>query len=174
LLNLGLFWPESGLVVAATAFGLGHFIYAWWPSSPGQSIALSAGLQAKTAIGLVLLGVYLLSPLLFVTSSEKANNHYVSVLRDSGQRTGKYVEFDRAYFFQRDGNAILRAFTGEEFSLLGQADSASGAMSGTISVRGRFVDESIVAVDDLHEHSAGFRDGASKIQVSRSFQAAGA
>ena len=139
------------------------------------------GLRARTAIGLALLAVYLLSPLLFVADSQKANNHYVAVLRDSGQRTGHYVEFDRNYFFRRDGNVILRAFTGEEFLLLGRAN----ADSGTISVRGRFVDESTVEVDDLHEHSAGFRDGASMlglfligvlwlVQVTRPPQGAGA
>jgi hypothetical protein len=117
------------------------------------------GLRTRTAIGLVLLAVYLLSPFLFVADSEKANNHYVAVLRDSGQRTGKYIEFDRSQFFRRDGNVILRLFTGEEFVLLGPVDSASG----TISVRGRFVDESTVEVHDLHEHFAGFRDGASML-----------
>jgi hypothetical protein len=30
-------------------------------------------------------------------------------------------------------------------------------------VRGRFVDESTVEVHDLHEHFAGFRDGASML-----------
>jgi hypothetical protein len=158
LLNLGFFWPESGVILVATAFGLAYFLYAW-RVKPGQSIALSVGLQAKTAIGLALLGVYLLSPFLFFADSQKANNHYVAVLRDNGQRTGKYVEFDRSYFFQRDGNVILKLFTGEEFVLLGRVDSASG----TISVRGRFVDESTVAIHDLHEHSAGFRDGASMV-----------
>jgi hypothetical protein len=158
LLNLGLFWPESVVIFAATAFGLGYFVYAW-RVKPGQSIALSMGLRARTAIGLALLAVFLLLPLLFVADSEKANNHYVAVLRDSGQRAGKYVEMDRTYFFRRDGNVILRAFTGEEFLLLGQVDSASG----TISVRGRFFDESTVETHDLHEHSAGFRDGASMV-----------
>jgi len=180
LLNFGLFWPESGLIAVATVFGIGYFLYLWW-AKPGQSIALSVGLQARTAIGLALLGVYLLSPLLFVADSEKANNHYVAVLRDSGQRAGKYIEMDRSRFFQRDGSLILRLFTGEEFLLLGRANTDSG----TISVRGRFIDENIVEVHDLHEHSAGFRDGASMVglflvgvlwlvQVTRPPQDAGA
>jgi len=158
LLNFGLFWPESVVIFAATAFGLGYFVYAW-RVKPGQSIALSMGLRARTAIGLALLGVYLLSPLLFVADSEKANNHYVAVLRDSGQRAGKYIEMDRSYFFQRDGDVIVRVLNNEEFVLLGRVEAASG----TISVRGRFVDESTVEVDDLHEHSTGFRDGASMV-----------
>jgi hypothetical protein len=158
LLNLGLFWPESAVILVATAFGLGYFLYAWW-AKPGQSIALSMGLQARTAIGFVLLGVYLLAPLLFVADSEKANNHYMAVLRDRSQRTGKYIEFDRSYSFRRDGNLILRLFTGEEFVLVGTLDAASG----NISVRGRFVDENTVEVHDLQEHSAGFRDGASML-----------
>ena len=158
LLNFGLFWPESVVIFAATAFGLGYFVYAW-RVKPGQSIALSMGLRARTAIGLALLGVYLLSPLLFVADSEKANNHYVAVLRDSGQRAGKYIEMDRSYFFQRDGDVIVRVLNNEEFVLLGRVEAASGA----ISVRGRFVDENIVEVHDSHEHSTGFRDGASMV-----------
>jgi hypothetical protein len=80
-LNVGLFWPDSGVIVAASVFGLGYFLYIWW-SKPGKSIALSFDSGARAAVGCGLLAAYLLLPFLFVADSENANNHYVAVLRD--------------------------------------------------------------------------------------------
>jgi len=158
LQNFGLFWPESVVSYLLTVAGLAYVGWAlrrlWDTAVP----VLELG-GRRVATFAAVLAAYLVLPFAFMGTVEAENNHFVGTLRDRDERTGQYVEFDRNRYLQRDGETLLRTFAGEELALRGE----DLGEPGTVSVRGRFVDEKTVQVTGIHHHAAGFRLAASYV-----------
>ena len=161
LLNFGLWWPESNVVLGATICGALFLFYGWW-RKPGQPVGLAAGLQTNTLVAMGLLAVYFALPFLLMKGPEEANSHFVKTFRQRDQRAGKMVEFDRARVLQRSEATVLRMFTGEELTLL----DTGGSKNGTFSVRGQFVDQNTVEAMEMHEHPPWLRDSASVLGLA--------
>lgn len=72
------------------------------------------------------------------------------------------MEFDRATIVPGTNAGVLRAWSGERFDLTG----LSPPEAGTVSVRGRFLDDRTIEVNALHVHRAGARDIASYLGLT--------
>lgn len=145
-----LYWPESVPSLLLTVAGIGVLVWIW--KKPGARIGLVLrGPQVATSAVLLLL--YLLLPLLLMRQVESADNHFVRTLRQRSERVGRAVELDRVLY--EDGRVGTFAF--ENLAVTGV--DIEGRRR--VSLRGRFVDTSTVAVEELHLHWPFFRDGAS-------------
>lgn len=154
LLNFEIFWPESLLTVLLTLGGVVYVVNSM--RRPGSPVGLSVS-GPRSVSFLVLLAAYYLLPILLISGPEAADNHSVRTLRNAQARPGAFVEFDRnAYSRGRNGD-YLETFAGEELAVRGLTHDRSGS----VSVRGRFVDENTVEILALHAHWRWFRNAAS-------------
>lgn len=158
LWNAGLFWPEAPMTLALTAFGLGYGLWAV-ARRPGPRDAVHWPGARRGAVALGLLALYLALPALLRAGPEAEDNHFVRTLRARESRTGREVEFDRASYVRHESGDRLRFFAGEELALVGPTP----ARSGSVSVRGRFLDPDTLEVLELHDHSGFPRDAAAGV-----------
>lgn len=154
--SFDLFWPESPITYALTAFGLGAVIWLVW-RSPGEDVPLVDGRPARLAVSGGMLAAYFLLPLPLAGDAAGADPHYIQTLRAESERSGRYVEFDRNEYVPRTGPDLYRTFAGEELFL--RSDRPD--LEGTVSLRARFVSRDTLAVIEAHQHRAGFRSWAS-------------
>lgn len=155
LLNFGLFWPEAYPTLLLTALGLVFFLYAWWRIPAAGDDVLRPRGRSLIMCALFFVG-YLLLPLAFLSGPEAADNHSVGTLRATEARPGRAVEFDRIAYEHRGGGDMLHTFAGEDLAVAGLRQERSG----TVSVRGRFLDRRTVLIEDLHWHWPFARDAA--------------
>ncbi len=153
LINYGFYWPNSIPTFVITLSGLGFYIIHWRRATetPPDIVCRPAG---RFAVFPALLLVYLALPFFFTGGPEQTDSHYVQTLRQAGERPGKYVKFDRAYFEDGPDGGMLHVFSGERFHLEG----ADVAQSTKLSVKGRFITEDRIQVSDRHIHPSGIRD----------------
>ncbi len=154
LWNAGLFWPESWIVRALTALGLGVGMLALWREPLGRpAFALTS---RRVAVATLLVLAWAAAPLAFMGAVERSNSHHVATLREVTHRAGRPIELDRPWLDREGTAAGLRLFTGERLRIRGVVEAAPGS----VSVRGRFVEQQAIEVLELHPHAAG-RDLAS-------------
>ena len=156
--NFEWFWPESLPTYALTLLGLGYVGWAW-RKVINESPLLPDLSSRKVLLALGLIGLYLALPMGLLDGPRMENNSYINTLRDTHKRIGHEIEFDRRPYIKMPQKNILRSWTNEEFRILGQGLE----QSGTVSIRGRFLDPSSIQVIEIHEHVWGFRDGSSYI-----------
>jgi hypothetical protein len=163
LLNIGLFWPESPIVLAATGLGLAYGSWVVWSTcrrTPQEARLLQLDPTRLGVVGMVLV-IYMVAPMALRRYPQMADNHYVATLRDRAARAGSYVEFDRRPVVRTEQGVLLRTFAGEHLWLEGDPVKDSGL----VSVRGEFVDENTVAVLQLYQHSPWSREAASYLAL---------
>jgi hypothetical protein len=158
LLNFGLFWPESLPTLALTIFGLAYILFACFQRH-GVPIDIYVGSSARIMAATSLLIVYFLLPIVFLEGPEAADNHSVKVLRATEERSGNYVGFDRNPYIRAESGDRIWSFTGEELLAVGVRPEKSG----TVSARGKFIDETTVELLEIKRHAPYFRDLASVI-----------
>ncbi len=158
LANFGLFWPESLPTYIFTVFGI--FYVVWnWQRAVEMHIKVTCRSAMRRFILIALIAAYFLFPILMVNGPSDADNHYVKTLRTHSGRSGQHIELDRnPYKFHPSGSTI-RTFTGEELSV----DGMRLDYSAPVSVRGDFVAEDKVHVNQYHIHSKWFRDFSSHL-----------
>jgi hypothetical protein len=105
--------------------------------------------------------IYVVLPLGLMSGPVNTDNHYLATLQDVDARPGKPIEMDRRPVFEANGAWRIETYAGEIVDLV-NFDPPS---EGTYSIRGRFVSESLVAVQDWHLHG-GLRDIASVAGLS--------
>lgn len=156
LLNFELFWPESLVTHALTALGLGYTVWiAWsWRGATPFEVRPLLVTPARAGLAGAVLAVYLAAPLGLMRYPEAANNHFIATLRDRDERTGSYVEFDRAELLATESGQRLVTYAREELALVG----TGLADSRRVSLRARFIDADSVVVFDAHRHSLWGRD----------------
>jgi hypothetical protein len=161
LLNFGLFWPDEMPTVLLTVLGLGCFAYAWRRAAPWARDPVVPG-AGRLALAGVLILVYALLPLALRSGPEAADNHAVRTLREVAARPGRTLELDRAFYERRGGAGVVITYAGEELAVQGPQQDRSG----TVSIRGRFVDERTILVTEMHAHWPLARDLANYVGLA--------
>ena len=156
MLNFGLFWPESIPNYLLTIFGLRVFLRFAGPTF-GKPVVLMLRKRRRVLLALAFLLAWAITPLVFLTGPENQDNHFVRTLRATELREGRAIELDRAEYFVEGGREYVRTYTGEKLAVIGQ----TLGHSGTVSVRGTFVDAQTIRIHERHEHSGAWRDWAS-------------
>ena len=159
-LNFELFWPESLPTYLLTLLGLGYVGWVW------KSVIIESPLlpnlsSHKVILAIGFVGLYFLLPIGLLNGPLMENNHYIKTLQDKNTRVGHEIEFDRNSYAKMPQKNILQSWTNEEFQILGQGLD----QSGSVSLRGRFLDPSRIQLIEIHEHVRGFRDGSSYIAL---------
>lgn len=156
LLDFGFFWPESWPTYLITLFSLGYVIFYWRKAVEDVPDLKIRSVKYHSFYLLVLFSYFIL-PLALLQGPQNADNHFVQTLRNYQSRSGKHIEFDRRTIFSKDGNLFLKTFANEKIRIIGK-DLPS---SGTVSIKGKFIDNNTIQVSQFHIHSVLFRDGAS-------------
>ena len=151
-LNFGLFWPENPVTHVMTVLGLAVFIYWWWRIPPAPLDLVLPSVRRLALIGLALLA-YVGLPLVLLSEPEAIDNHSVRTLRQTEDRPGRPVAFDRNTYRTGDGGYLL-TFAGERL----RVEGVTPDRAGTVSLRGRFLDPQTVQILELHQHWPLARD----------------
>jgi len=161
LTNFGLFWPESPVTVFLTLLGPAVLLY-WYLHPSAAAVGLSFESRGRVIAASLLLVAYFALPLPLMHGAYAADNHSVRTLSEPGDRSGRAVEFDRNRLIADDDHETLVTFAGESLRLAGAPD----VPSGTVSIRGRFVDDRTVAVAEFHRHADALRDWGSYVGLA--------
>ena len=135
LLHFGFFWPESWPTYLITLFSLGYVIF-YWRKAVEEIPDLKIRSVKYHSFYLLVLFSYFILPLALLQGPQNADNHFVQTLRNYQSRSGKHIE---------------------KIRIIGK-DLPS---SGTVSIKGKFIDNNTIQVSQFHIHSVLFRDGAS-------------
>jgi len=159
LTSYNIFWPESFGTYFITLAGLVYFILNWKNPkllSPDFDFSVK-----RVILGSTILLIYFILPIFFMSSVKNADNHFLNTLANIDTRVGKYVEMDRkAVAFNKETNSYWsESFNNELIELKGLKNIKSSALS----IRGIFITNDLVEVEEFHENWAIFRDGASYI-----------
>ncbi|MGH0028180.1 MAG: hypothetical protein ACQGVC_00185 [Myxococcota bacterium] len=155
LLHFDWYTPEGWPTLLLTGLGAGAFLWLW-REPPASPFRVSPG-RLAVAGGLLL--AWLLLPLALLAGPESSDAHSTTTLRDRGERPGRSVDFDRNRYVRGPRGHVLHTFAGESITLV---DAPLGD-AGLVSVHGRFLDETTVAVLRAREHPPGLRDAASGV-----------
>lgn len=155
LLRFDLFWPESLGTYLLTAVGILYFIFNL-PKTIQPNCQEFKFTLMTISMSAVLLLIWLILPIMYMQSVYSADNHYISTLKDSNNRTGKEIEIDRNKVVHVDGGIKLKTSYGELISL----ESIEARKGARISLQGKFINENKIHVDSFHVHS-NFRNYAS-------------
>ena len=157
LLRFDLFGPESRVFDFLTIAGLCYFFVML-----RIGIAVPPRLSSSRLRGLggiVLVMLYFLLPFLGIQAARKADNHYVATLESKDGREGKALELDRARYENREDGPVLVTFAGEAL----RTEELELGNGDRVSIRGRFVTNDMVEVDEYYRSMSGMRDLASYI-----------
>lgn len=152
-LHFGIFWPEHILWRLLTIGGVFTILY-YWITRKDIELSHPVFSRKRVATAVFFLSLYGAGPACFTDSIEQAGMYSIRTLRNTAERPGKYVEFDRTPFDSNSGT--IRTFAGEQLFV----DIQLPKTPGSISIKGRFSTEKQILVTDSHYHS-GFRDYAS-------------
>ena len=151
--SFNLFWPEhfSSYIFACT--GLLVFLFLW-PKAVHNDLLLKKPGKTKAFCTITCLIFYFASPILLTNAAYCANIHYSKTLHDIQTRTGKELEIDRARYTAV--TRTLECYIDKHLEIA----NLPAMESGIISIRGHFLDEKTIELQDHHVHK-GFRDFAS-------------
>lgn len=144
--NFNFFWPEHFSNYIFSGAGL-LVLLVLWPGAIHDDLLLKRPGRTKALMATACTLLYLASPTLLTTSAYNANVHYSKTLDDKQTRPGKYVEIDRARL--NPGTRFLECYIDRELMVTNPPTTHSG----TLSVRGRFVDEKTLELQEYHIHS---------------------
>ena len=151
----GWFWPEQLPSLLLTLAGCVIFpVFAW--QDRHRQVVFIRNKKRQTA-GILLLGAYLVLPLLLISQPVKENNHFAATLQ-SDNRAGSYIEFDRTRYTTE--LHTLAAYSGEHLRLKGNTPE----QDGVISIQGEFINNNTILVSKYHVHSSR-RDIYSQIGI---------
>lgn len=155
--NFSFFWPESRVTLILTLLGLGVMII--YGAKDWKKRVWITTKQKNWMAAALLIVAYFLFPFLMFHGPEKENNHYVATLRNTEERPGKYIEFDRVRFRSRD--KTIYVFSGEKLYLHGNIPQKDALLS----LQGNFSGKKNIQVATFHVHSP-LRDIASMIGLT--------
>lgn len=161
LLNFEWYWPEEAPTLLLTAFGLGFVFFMLW-KVPIHHADLRIPTRRSFVMGAVCLFLYFVSPFVFFSGPENADNHSIRTLKEIEARTGKEFEVDRQFLLVRDHGKVLTTFTGEELVVRGY----DGNAFGVVSAKGVFVNPITVELTEIHLHAGRLRDLPSYLGIA--------
>lgn len=100
----------------------------------------------KTLCATICLIIYFSSPSLLLNVAYAENTHYNQTLHDTMNRTGKKLEIDRATY--KAATNTLECYIDKQLKVA----NLPKIQSGTISIRGRFLDEKTIELQAYHLH----------------------
>jgi hypothetical protein len=113
-------------------------------------------------VGSGLVVVWLVLPLALIPGARRSDAHFVRTLEEVAERAGRPIELSRAHAYERPGADIAETLEGEVVTLDGL--TVDGAQ--TISIRGVFLDQTTIRVDQWFVHARGARAGASYVGLA--------
>jgi hypothetical protein len=147
LRNFGYFWPENIITYILIGFGLIYILLNWRETI---STILVISLNPKKILLFILCVIFYFSlPLLFVSSVELADNHFVKTLRNVEQRVGKYFETDRGYFKDLPNQDKFITPFYEELKVTNLNLNSSESMS----IRAKFVSKYEIQIIEYRIHN---------------------
>jgi hypothetical protein len=162
LTHFDILWPEHILTYLLTGVGLAFAAYVAW-SAPRGSIGFRQNggnrLLNSWALFVLLFAAYLTVPAVLLDEPRRKDNHYVDTLQNRADRSGKRIELDRVHFVSRPYGIEVSNFAGEKLRVI----TSEREVSGTVSVRGYFIDVDTIKANYLHYHTTGAREIASYI-----------
>ena len=156
-LTFSLFWPENVLVYTLSAAGL-VVLLLYGKEAIKMKVPFTAE-RMKITAAVFLAAVYFLLPFAFFQGPVSADTHYIATLKNVKERPGKYIELDRRFY--KNSDRSIADYSGEPLKLQGNIPEHDALLS----VRGVFLDEKKIRVEDFHVHRL-FRDGASMIGLA--------
>jgi len=148
-----LFWPEHILSYLFTFMGTIVFL-SLWRKAIRNDLLLQKPHIGKAFCATLCLLFYLCSPLLFIQTAYDANIHFSKTLCEKTKRTGKRIELDRARY--NATHKTLECYIGKQLKVTNLPE----IKPGPISIRGYFLDEHTIAMQEYHIHTSP-RDYAS-------------
>jgi len=165
LTNWRLYWPENPITVVLTGLGLVVLLVYLKPGltvAPDfRSLTFTRG-AAVTGLSVV----YIALPFLLIQGPLNADNHFLNTLSMESSRTGRYVELDRATYTGTSQGYSLKYYGGQAQI---RVEPIALSPPVTVSVQGRFVNDSTLRVSEYHLHSSGLRDYASYFALGAIF-----
>ena len=161
--NFGFFWPEQLPSHLLTAFGGLFVIYAFTMPIGGQAQDLVIPKKRCLVAFWIALTIYVMLPFAFMSSVEKAGGGDVQLIRME-DRTGRFMEMDRAPFKHSGDLTTVQLYAGQFITLAGITEVLPN--EGKISIRGTFVAHDVFQADDYHLNDARFREIASIVGLS--------
>lgn len=143
--HFGLLWPEHTLTYLLSLVGF-FYLLKNIKTIALEDIALDKSFSWKA--GYLSLVLYFLLPLFFMSHIKNANSNYIAIIEENSDRVGRIVEVDRSYYSAKE--ATIALFSGEKVSIRGQLPEKSG----TISIKGRFLDQKTIQSDVYHSHNS--------------------
>ena len=157
LTQFGFFWPEDRFGDLLTILGFLSCLYFTWKSRQLSFQGQFNFSKLKVLFAGLFLLLYWVTPPLLWSGAIKADNHFIKTLSQVEARPGKVIELDRV-FFRKEGDRLqIHSSWGDDFV----ATAPELSNSGTISIRGMFIDTQRIKIADYHLHRSGWRDGAS-------------
>lgn len=151
LLGFDFFWPESLWTYLMTLLGLIYFAVGFVPATaPTKGEFRSDGRFALAGVAAIV--AWFILPLLWLDNAYTNDNHYISTLKSTADRSGKYIEIDRNRFGIDAARPVVHTAFGESIFLTG-ANAYTVSAGDTVSIQGRFTDNTTVLVQDFHVHS---------------------
>jgi hypothetical protein len=163
IVNFGFFWPEQLPSHLLTALGGLYAIYAFTVPVGGQSQDLAIPKKRGLVAFWIALAIYVMLPFAFMNSVEKAGGGDVQLIR-MADRTGRFMEMDRAPFKHSGDLTAIQLYAGQFITLTGIAEGLPN--QGKISIRGSFVAHDIFQADEYHLNDGAFREIASIVGLS--------
>ena len=125
---------------------------------------LSIYLSKAMSVSIIFALIWLTLPMIFIDSVYQADNHYITTLKDTDNRVGKFVEIDRNTYIAGDAEHKLKTSYGENVKLRNLND-IQAKTGDKVSLQGKFIDHQTIYVERYHMHTK-FRDIASMIGLT--------
>ncbi len=160
LFNIGTFWPEH--IISYILTGIGFFVFCYFfRQSLRQRIQLVIPNRFLLVFSSCLFLLYMALPFALLENLTKSNSTSVSLLQNSSERAGKYIELDRVHYSHPQQMVTL--LSGEKITIEGKRPKKTSQ----ISLKGTFETHKIIRSSAYHIHSS-FRVLASYIGLALS------
>jgi hypothetical protein len=148
LMSIGFLWTE-GIPIYILTFLSFLYVTINVRESISTSLRFSSTGSKKIFASFIFVICYFSLPLLFLNSAEESNSHFVKTLREREQRSGKYFEIDRGFYSDSpNGDKFITPF--DEILYVKKLDLK---LSGTMSIKAKFISEDEIQIIDYHIHS---------------------
>ena len=161
LTNFGLFWPEHILGYLMTVLGLA-FVLATWRNSFRTPLDLTWPAPKRGWVASALLVVYFVLPVFLMSGPEEANNHFVKTLRHRHDWPGRHIALDRVSYSRLPSGNVIQSFIREPLYV----EDLVVDPPATVSLRGFFISENRIQVQEYRLHPGRLRDYATYLGLA--------
>lgn len=155
--SLELIWPDAKAVLGITLLSVP--IVLWHILKYRYDTVRIQLLRPVRLLGALMLGtVYLLAPLLLLEGAYSSDINSIATLRQQNDRIGQPVLMDRERYTKGEEIDYVTTFANEKLEIAGVPTIQSDS---NVSLRGTFVDNHRITVEDIYVFNNPWRDIAS-------------